>query len=285
MRWSGAPRTVVTASVAAMLACVWPAPINRVAAQTPSAPSLAAPLANTGAHPGPAFLMDLRNGFDWKSQYLSDYAIKQSWNGSAFDPENVRFGNEGAKLLIQKRRSQGLDYASAELQRKGFYGYGRYEAVMRAAAGSGLVSSFFTHTSPQFGDPHDEIDFEFLGRNTHQVHLAYFTNGISKGSVYAPTGFDTSLAFHLYAFEWAPDSIRWFVDGKQLYEVHGPDAHVPRASGRVIVNLWTGGPDGIVWLGEPEFKNNTSATYRCVSHVPLGETAPQCSDTFRPPAD
>ncbi len=146
MRWSGAPRTGITASVAIMLACVWSAPVDRVVAQAPPARSAAAPVANTGAHPGPAFLMDFRNGFDRETQYLSDYAIKQSWNGSAFDPDNVRFGDDGAKLVIQKRRTKGLKYASAELQRKGFYGYGRYEAVMRAAAGSGLVSSFFTHT-------------------------------------------------------------------------------------------------------------------------------------------
>jgi hypothetical protein len=26
------------------------------------------------------------------------------------------------------------------------------------------------------------------------------------------------------------------------------------------------------------------AAYRCISHVPMGKTAAQCSDTFKPPA-
>lgn len=287
MRRSGASRAGVAACVTA-LACVSSAPVVRVAAQTPppeerSASQLAPAAANTGVPPGPAFMMDLRKGFDSETQYLSDYAINQTWNGSAFDPANVRFGSNGARLLIQKRKVRGMDYASAELQRKGFYGYGRYEAVLRSSAGSGLVSSFFTHTSRQFGDPHDEIDMEFLGRDTYEVHLAYYTDGKLAGSVYVPTGFDTSRGFHVYAFEWAPESIRWFVDGRLLYEVHGPDARVPRASGRVILNVWTGGPAARDWLGPPKFRNNVSVTYRCVSHVPIGQTAPQCSDTFRPP--
>jgi hypothetical protein len=244
-----------------------------------------APPTNTGnTPPGPAFLMRLSEGFDEATQYQSAYAMEVPWNGSGFAPDNIHYGPNGATLVIQKRRMRSLSYTGAELQRKGFYGYGRYEAIVKAPVGSGLVSSFFTHTSSQFGDPHDEIDIEFLGRDTHHLHINYFKDGRAAGSFYAPVDFDTSRGFHLYAFEWAPDSIRWYADGKLVHEVHGPAARVPRATGRVMMNIWSAGPASRGWLGLRRFKNNASVVYRCVSHVPLGQTAPQCSDTYHLPS-
>ena len=243
-----------------------------------------APPHNTGkTAPGGAFLMRLSKGFDEATQYQSDYTMEVPWNGSGFARDNIHYGPNGATLVIQKRQMKSLAYAGAELQHTGFFGYGRYEAIVKAPVGSGLVSSFFTHTDDNFGDPHDEIDIEFLGRNTHALHINYFKDGEPAGSYYAPTEFDTSQDFHLYAFEWAPDSIRWFADSKLVHEVHGPAARVPRAAGRVIMNIWSAGPSARDWLGPRKFNDNASVTYRCVSHVPLGKTAPQCSDDFEPP--
>ena len=243
-----------------------------------------APPYNVGkSTPGEGFLMRLSQGFDDATQYQSDYTMEVPWNGSGFWPFNIHYGPDGASLIIQKRQMKSLAYAGAELQRKGFFGYGRFEAIVKAPVGSGLVSSFFTHTDGNFGDPHDEVDIEFLGRDTHSLHINYFKDGQPAGSYYAPVPFDTSRDFHLYAFEWAPDSIRWFVDGKLVHEVHGPAARVPRAAGRVIMNIWSAGPSSREWLGPRQFKNNASVIYRCVSHVPLGKTGAQCSDDYKPP--
>jgi hypothetical protein len=288
---SGAPPTLPAASdAAAGQAAESSSPpaapdILATARKSKNAPALEpAPATNTGRPAGPAFLLRLSAGFNEATQYLSSYTMEQPWNGAGFAPDNVHYGPDGATLVIQKRKMLSLSYAGGELQRKGFYGYGRYEAIVKAPSGSGVVSSFFTHTNNQFGDPHDEVDIEFLGRDTHRLHLNYFKDGVPAGSYYAPVGFDTSADFHLYAFEWAPDSIRWYADGRLVHEVHGPAARVPRATGRVIMNLWSAGPAAIDWLGPIRFKNNTKVIYRCVSHVPIGQTAPQCSDDYRPPS-
>jgi beta-glucanase (GH16 family) len=92
------------------------------------------------------------------------------------------------------------------------------------------------------------------------------------------------MADHLYAFEWAPDAIRWYVDGVKVREVSAKTAKVkiPTTSGRVIVNLWAGTGPSTGWTGEPDFRL-TTASYRCISHVPIGKTGPQCSDTFKAP--
>lgn len=237
-----------------------------------------------GAPPGGAFLIDLRQGLDNTTEYLSDFDVNEEWIHMAFRDENIVFGGDGMQLQADKPDDEaGGPYTSSEFQRRGFYGYGRYEVVMRSSGAYGVVSSFFTHTDGQFGDPHSEIDFEFIGRSPQQVHLNYYTAG-KDDPVNVELGFDASKGQHLYAFEWMPDSIRWYVDGLKVREVVAATSPVgiPSNSSRVMANTWTGNRTTESWVGTPEFET-TSALYTCISHVPAGQHGKQCSDTFVPP--
>jgi endo-1,3-1,4-beta-glycanase ExoK len=249
---------------------------------TASAEPAPAAKKNTGSPPGGAFLMDLRKAVDPSTRYLAEYEMDEEWIKIAYRQRNIRFDPDGMTLTLAKVPGK-LPFSGSEFQRNGTYGYGRYEVVMKASEASGAVSSFFTYTGPHFGDPHDEIDFEFLGRTPRLVHLTYFNNG-DNHQVEIPLWFDTAMGDHLYAFEWMPDSIRWYVDGVKVYEVSAKTAKLklPTTTGRVMVNLWAGAGPTTGWTGEAEF-TRTTASYRCISHVPLGKTAPQCSDTFKPP--
>jgi len=250
--------------------------------QKQAAAPAANPRANTGRKAEGAFIVDLKAGFDEKTQYLSDYEMDTDWLRIAYRPGNVRFGKDGMKLELQKTRGK-LPFSGAEFQRAGYYGYGRYEAVIRPSAEYGAVSSFFTFTDTMFDDPHDEIDFEFVGKAPRQVHLNYFHKGENK-PVDIPLWFDTAMADHLYAFEWTPDAVRWFVDGHQIHEVTVQTSSfgIPTTSSKVIANIWAGTGAATGWTGEPRFQT-ASAEYRCMSHVPLGGTGKQCSDTFKAP--
>ncbi len=233
----------------------------------------------TGGNPiGHAFIERFDHPFDDNVADIADYVMDDDWIATGFDPKNVKFEHDSMTLKLEKRRIGVQAWAGAEYQRDGFFGYGRYEVVMQPPAGSGIVSSFFTHTGKWFGDPHEEIDFEFLGQNTHEIHIKHFHKGGSPGSVYVQLPFDYSEAPHLYAFEWMPDSIRWYVDGQLVHEASGPDAMIPDRSSRILMNIWTGRGDSIAWHGPQEFGNVARARYFCVSHVPVGETGPQCSD-------
>lgn len=236
---------------------------------------------NTGHAPDGAFILSGEYGYDGRDYRISDWEIRGDWIDSGFSPSNVTFRNGLLRLSLTDEPYKSKAHSGAEFIRKGFYGYGRYEAVMRGIAGPGVVSSFFTHTHGQFGDPHDEIDIELLGNNTRQIHLNSYGDGQSDGSVDIDLPFDFSQGEHLYAFEWRHDSIRWFVDGVQVHEAR---TNIPTASSRPIVNVWTAGKDGYDWIGKPDFKTGAAAVYRCISHVPLGRTGPQCSDSFVPPA-
>jgi beta-glucanase (GH16 family) len=259
-------------SLAILCACV-------VTAQCAAKPSAIKLPRTTGHAAGEAFIFRAEDGFDGDNYRISDYEIRRDWIDAGFSPDNVNFLEDHVVLSIDSRSYGSRNFTGAEFQKKGFYGYGRYEVVMQGIGGEGVVSSFFTHTHEQFGDPHDEIDIEFLGRNTRQVHLNYFRNGEPGGAVSVDLPFDFTQADHLYAFEWSPESIKWFADGRQIHEAR---EKIPVASGRVIAHVWAAGQETRDWLGEPKAVGG-GAAIRCFSHVPLGQTGPQCSDTLSPP--
>lgn len=225
-----------------------------------------------------AFLIDLTQGFDGQTQALSNWLMDVGWLKADFSPHNVRFDSNGMTLSVTRRNGGPTPYVSAEFERVGFYGYGRYEVVMKPGNMPGVVSSFFTHTGPHLDDIHSEIDFEFVGDKPREVHTNYFWDGASD-AVDIGLGFDASEDFHLYAFEWLPDRITWYVDGIEVRTVAAEAARVPipSAAGRVMANIWAANGQMLEWVGEP-LGEGTHATYRCMSHVPLNGTGRQCSD-------
>lgn len=245
-----------------------------------SATAEPAPIArNTGEPAGGAFLLDFSKRFRSGGHYLAEYEMDEEWIKIIYRESNIRFDRTGMTLTLSKTRGE-IPFSGGEFQCNGVYGYGRYEVVMKASEQPGAVSSFFIYTGPHFGDPHDEINFELLGRTPGYVNVTYF-NGGDNESAEIPVWFDTGEADHLYAFEWAPDSIRWYVDGVKIHEVEAraDEFDIPTTTGRVVANLWAGVGSSIEWAGRPEFKRTTSS-YRCISHVPLGQAGAQCSDTF-----
>jgi len=155
--------------------------------------------------------------------------------------------------------------ASAELQTLNTYGFGSYTARLKAAKGSGLVTGFFTYIGPSEGQVHDEIDVEILGKNTNQVQFNYYTQGQGGHETVVDLGFDGSLDFHDYQFEWSSGSIRWFVDGVLKHEV--VTSGLPQQPGHIFLNLWAGiGVDP--WLGPFTYTAPVNAQIHQVTWTP-----------------
>ncbi len=139
-------------------------------------------------------------------------------------------------------------YKGAELRTVSTYLYGKFEVRMKSAAGSGLLSSFFTYYDGT-GLPANwnEIDIEIMGRYTDQEQF----NVISPGQVnhvYSHNSpFNPQQAFHVYSFEWTPDYIAWSVDGYEVYRQTGDHiAGISRAQ-KIMMNIWP--PDNVGWAG------------------------------------
>lgn len=184
-------------------------------------------------------------------------------NGSMFycgwSPSNVSFDASGMTFTLNHTASHGLPYASGEIQSKITYGHGLYTVSMKPAKASGIVSSFFLYT----GNPWDEIDIEFLGKDTTKVQFNYFVNGVGNHEHVYDLGFDASQSFHTYGIEFLSNGINWYVDGNKVYSVtSGP---LPTHAMQVMANLWPGtGVDS--WLGTFSYASPLMAQYKSISY-------------------
>ena len=182
---------------------------------------------------------------------LSDmFECSDGWtNGSMFNctwrKDNVVFSDGSMKLKIDADSQGGsIPYSGAEFRTLDFYGYGMYEVVMKPIKNDGVVSSFFTYTGPSDSNPWDEIDIEFLGKDTTSVQFNYFTNGKGNHEYVYQLGFDASEDFHTYGFDWQADKITWYVDGEAVYSAN---SDIPSTPSKIMMNVWPGtGVDG--WL-------------------------------------
>ena len=228
----------------------------------------------------PSFIKVFSEGHDdrW---YKADFYFDSPFFQAGWEADHIHFTGGRVALEITKEPKGSMPNTSAEYQRLGRYHYGRYEVIMRPAAGSGLVSSFFTHTDQSQGDLHrDEVDIKFLGNRTDQLQINYFAEGQGADLDPIELGYDASAWFQLYAFEWEPDAIRWYVGDELVYTVTGDDQPIPDTPQRLLVNLWTGSEGQYDWHGAPTFESGARAEYVCVSYRELGDDSTQCSDRF-----
>ncbi|KJS37360.1 MAG: hypothetical protein VR74_09190 [Hyphomonas sp. BRH_c22] len=228
---------------------------------------------------GKSFNLSFADSFDEEDWFISDFTFPSTFYRAGWVKDNVQYHASSISLEINRKPIAHQPFSGAEVQKTGFYGYGRFEVIMQAAPGSGVVSSFFTHTDANFDDPHDEIDIEFLGNDTRRFQANLFVNGKTKGPILIDLPFDAADEPHVYAFDWRPDSVTWFVDGKLVKMISAADRPIPQSPGRLMMNIWTGSEDQYAWHGPPEFADGARAIYYCVSFQALGDTSSQCSDS------
>ena len=168
-------------------------------------------------------------------------------------------------MTLSDRGGKVRDHGCPEIHTKARLGYGLYETRMRSAAGSGLNTAFFTYIGPPNGVPeHDEIDFEFLGKNPRTVDINYHVNGKSMLGKSIDLGFDASKDFHDYSFDWSPTAIKWFVDGRKVFETPSGGA-LPRNPGNLFFSLWSGVPE---WMGPFRYEEPVEAEVAWVRFTP-----------------
>jgi beta-glucanase (GH16 family) len=178
----------------------------------------------------------------------------------------------GSLVITATKETQPTDYkcwygpcqfTSARLSTKNKFAqtFGRIEARIKVPAGEGMWPAFWMLGSdidakgwPVCG----EIDImENIGREPSSVHGTLHGPGYSgSDGIGAPyqlaSGESFSDNYHVFAVEWEPHAIRWFVDG-HLYQTRTP-ADLPPGKKWVydhpfflILNLAVGG----AWPGSP----------------------------------
>ena len=141
-------------------------------------------------------------------------------------PENAHLDGHG-HLVIRAVRTQVGDYKSARLNTRGRFSftYGRVEARIRVPSAVGTWPAFWMmgdsrHRWPDCG----EIDImENVGREPAIVHATVHGPGYSgadgiTAQYTLPNGEPLANDFHVFAIDWQPDLIRWYIDSR-LYHV------------------------------------------------------------------
>ena len=218
-------------------------------------------------------------------------------NGSPFNvfwkSNCVSFSDGVLHLGIQDAEGgDGWSYYGGEARTSLWYGYGDYEVCMKPAKVTGTASTFFTCTGPYDtgldGTPnrHDEIDIEFLGKDTTGVQFNYFVDGKGGHEYWYELGFDASEDYHTYGFRWEENAITWFVDGKPVYRVERPEGELfPATSGRILANYWCGTTEAVTWMGSYT-QNEATADYKWIkTNAATTDLNPKPAEPSEDPAE
>lgn len=205
-----------------------------------------------GARPARANWMYDIGGWGWGNNERQFYTD---------DQENVRLDGDGNLVLTVAGGDGSLachygpcDYTSARLLTKARYEfqYGRIEARIKVPDGFGLWPAFWMlgNDIDQVSWPKSgEIDImEFVGRRPNEILGTIHGPGYSGSSSFGAEldlGAPVSDDFHVFAVEWRPDHIAWFLDGVQYHEAApadvAPNAWVFDHPFFVILNVAVGG--------------------------------------------
>ena len=173
-------------------------------------------------------LVDFSKGipkdFYWADGYSNGGVFNCTWRKRSAAIE------DGVMHMSVVRERNG--YAGAEYRTDNTYSHGFYSVFMKAADCSGVISSFFTYANQPVWD---EIDIEFLGKDPLRIQFNYYTGGVGNHEYDFELGFDASAEFHEYAFDWQPDSIVWYVDGKAVYRA---TESIPSHPMQLMMNVW-----------------------------------------------
>ncbi|KAF3360289.1 hypothetical protein VdG1_01249 [Verticillium dahliae VDG1] len=135
--------------------------------------------------------------------------------------------------------------------------FGRVEITLKAAPGAGIVSSLVLQS-----DTLDEIDFEWLGADPHEVQTNYFGKGqvtsYNRGQFHKMDK-NNQDEFLTYVFDWTKDRTEFYVDGtlvRTLTPADADDNQYPQSPMQVRFGAWSGGdpanaPGTIAWAKGP----------------------------------
>lgn len=221
----------------------------------------------------------------WEDDFNGDKPDPGKWNvllrehskhneRQYYLPDEVFVENGMLRIRSRIRKYGSMEYTSGRLdtEKKFTTVYGRFEIRGKLPTGQGIWPAYWLYPQerdwemeyimseavangresfiPEKRPWYSEIDImEFLGHEPDVLYgtLHYYTfdgqkktsSGTWKGSV------KYSDDFHVYALEWEPDSIRWYVDDQLI---HATTAGIPHTPHYLIINTAIGGS----WPGDPD---------------------------------
>lgn len=151
-------------------------------------------------------------------------------------PENITVKDGMLEITARQESFGGSNYTSARILTRGIFErtYGRFEARIQLPFGQGIWPAFWllgddsdgTVIWPQIG----EIDImEYRGQEPTIIHGSVHGPGYSAGQAvtdsYELTNGRFDTGFYIFAIEWSPNSIKYFVDDVLYNEITPEDVN------------------------------------------------------------
>ena len=206
-------------------------------------PTVRAHACCAGVRQGEEILTEKR---DLESEYWTCREDTFPSNLVLFRPQNFHIEDDNFGVLTLRRENAYVrNYTSASISSQQSFLYGKFEAEIKPAPVSGVITGMFLHRS----SPRQEIDVEFLGRDCRKMLTnVYYNPGVDglkfdygyRGTpILIELDFDASEAYHLYSIEWYENCIRWFVDDRLVHErVNWEPTPIPHLPMQFHINLW-----------------------------------------------
>ncbi|KAH8895991.1 concanavalin A-like lectin/glucanase [Thozetella sp. PMI_491] len=200
-------------------------------------------------------------------------------NWSSVGTGDVTYTSSGAGFTISEKGE------APTIQTSWYFFFGRAEVHMRAASGTGIVSSVVLES-----DDLDEVDWEWIGGDVNEVQTNYFgkgnTTSYDRGGT--TTVSDTQGTTHNYTIDWTSAAITWYLDGVAVRTLAYADAldgkNFPQTPMRLKLGIWAGGDSDnaegtIEWAGgETDYDNGPYTMY--VESVSVTNANPGSSYTY-----
>jgi hypothetical protein len=207
-----------------------------------------------------------------QSTMVVDGVQRDQWDGVGMDQWVVEQGmmNDGS---LQLSRDGGT-----RISLPFYVDHVRVRATVHPAIGTGVISSLIL-----MSDTRDEVDWEWLGRDPHQVESNWYyqgeldyTQGRQHPCLNGCGGVEVMM-------ERRRDAIEWWVDGVSVRTLQRNGTRFPADLARVILSIWSSSapyqPEGVrEWGGVTDW-NQTMYTFgierlmiECLSPQPATAT-------------
>jgi beta-glucanase (GH16 family) len=177
-------------------------------------------------------------------------------------PTNTRVTNGHLQLIALKESYQGYDYTASVIKTKHAvnWRYGRIEASIKLPGSNGFVPAFWLLPEDEtYGWWPASGEIDIMEHPTNEITKIYGTVHSSEYNSFTGSGprggtidiADAESEFHLYAVEWTPEKVDFFVDDQKYYtfnnENNGFQTWPFDHPFYIILNMAVGGG----WVGNP----------------------------------
>eukprot|EP00475_Leptophrys_vorax_P016526 TRINITY_DN22978_c0_g1_i1.p1 TRINITY_DN22978_c0_g1~~TRINITY_DN22978_c0_g1_i1.p1 ORF type:complete len:326 (-),score=13.00 TRINITY_DN22978_c0_g1_i1:930-1829(-) len=159
--------------------------------------------------------------------------------------EYCRTGSDGTVTLTAAKGKMG------SFQSQSYFQYGAFSVKIKLPPGysGGLIPCIYLMSGENlsYRDPHDEMDFEFLGWNK-PTGIKIHTNLIATNWTYVEQykfAFDPSADYHKYTMVYSKDYAMWLIDDSPIRITYRePGKPFPKLPMKVMGSIW----DASYWL-------------------------------------